>query len=264
MILHKTKTASTNADILALARDGAADGTWVYADTQSGGRGRQGRAWVSPAGNLYASGLVRLREGDPAAASLALVAGVAVWDLTSKILSPVSQRVDVEGRLIRGDTIVDSDSPSSNSGLRGNIQLKWPNDLLINTAKLAGILLEREGDAVVLGVGLNLSHHPDLPDRPATSLAAQGMTPPTPAEAIVALAECTTHWLDVWRTQGLPTITAAWMARAHVIGTPLFVDTGHNEHLYGSFAGLTTTGALILRLADGTESVIHAGDVFLV
>ena len=219
--------------MLALARDGAAEGTWLYADQQTSGRGRQGRAWVSPPGNLYASGLVRLRVDDPLAASLALVTGVALADVTQ------------------------SYAPAA------PLQLKWPNDLLVNGAKLAGILLEREGDAVVIGVGANLAHHPDLPDRPATSLAALGVAPPLPAQMMADLAAQFDHWLNIWRAQGLPVIIAAWEARAHPIGTPLSAENGNGTRINGTFAGLDATGALILRLADGTNSVIHAGDVFL-
>jgi BirA family biotin operon repressor/biotin-[acetyl-CoA-carboxylase] ligase len=265
MILHKAETVSTNADLLGLARADAAEGTWLYADTQSGGRGRQGRRWVSPPGNLYASGLVRLRADDPPAPTLALVAGVAVWDVVADLCSREGGGLKPKAnKPLCDDFGVTSEFPLSreNSNDPG-VSLKWPNDLLANSGKLAGILLEREGDAVVIGVGLNLAHHPDLPDRPATSLAALGHAPPTPAEAVAALVERTAHWLDIWRTQGLAAIVGIWMTRAHPIGTSLSVDCGNATRLNGSFAGLDSTGGLILRLADGAESVIHAGDVVL-
>ncbi len=252
--------------MLGLARGGAAEGAWLFADTQSGGRGRQGRAWVSPPGNLYSSGLVRLRAGDPSAASLALVAGIAVWDVVSAYIHSVRHPSE------SGDSSVNAGNAHSemdtcfrgNDDFRDRLHLKWPNDLLCDGAKLAGILLEREGDAVVIGVGLNLAHHPDLPDRPATSIATLGIVPHTPAEATSALSANTARWLDKWRTQGLPAIIAAWLERAHPIGTALSVDNGNGTRLCGTFAGLDNTGALILALADGTQSVIHAGDVFLV
>ena len=218
----------------ALARDGAHEGSWIYADQQTTGRGRQGRAWVSPLGNLYASGLVRLHDNDPPAASLALVAGVALIE------------------------VLQSYAPAA------PLQLKWPNDILAGKAKLAGILLEREGDAVVIGVGANLAHHPDLPDRPATSLAALGAPSPSPQQVVTDLAAQLAHWVSIWRTQGLHAITAAWEARAHPIGTPLSADSGQGTRLEGTFQGLDPSGAIILRLANGSNSVIHAGDVFLI
>ncbi len=250
MILHKPETTSTNADMLALAREGAAEGAWLYADAQTRGRGRRGRVWVSPPGNLYASGLVRLRNDDPPAATLALVAGVVVWEVVDSIA-----RTAADGRHPR---------KGADDDIGERLHLKWPNDLLADGAKLGGILLEREGDAVVIGVGLNLAHHPDLADRPATSFAALGISTPSPAEAVEALAAAIAHWLSIWRGAGMSAISPAWMARAHPIGTTLRIDTGRGARCAGAFAGLDSGGALILRLADGTQSVIHTGDVFLV
>ena len=123
-----------------MAREGAPEGSWLRAGRQTGGKGRQGRAWQSPPGNLYASTLVRVRPEDPPAPTLALVAAVALHEVI-EIYAPA-------------------------------VQIKWPNDLLFDGAKLAGILLEREGDAVIVGFGVNLAGHPDSLDRPATSLAA--------------------------------------------------------------------------------------------
>ena len=129
-------TGSTNADLLELARSGAVEGLWLVAERQTAGRGRQGRTWESPPGNLYASTLVRLRRDDPSAPGLALVAAVALHEVVAAVLT---------------------------GGRRGGLLLKWPNDLLLDGAKLAGILLERADDAVVIGVGVNAQHHPALP-----------------------------------------------------------------------------------------------------
>jgi len=227
-------TGSTNADLLALAREGASDGTWLYADQQTAGRGRQGRSWVSPLGNLYASGLVRLHPDDPPTSTLALVAGIAAIDVLQSYL------------------------PTE------NLRLKWPNDVLVGQAKLAGILLEREGDAVVIGIGANLATHPTDLARPATSIAALGGHIVPVRDVIVALAERLSYWRNIWLREGVAPIAAAWAARAHPLGTPLAVDTGDPQRLAGVFDGLDRTGALRLRLADGSISVIHAGDVFLV
>ena len=210
-----------------MARDGAAEGLWLRAERQTGGKGRQGRSWVSPAGNLHASTLVRLRPGDPPAATLALVAAVALHETAS---------LHAEGLLI-----------------------KWPNDLLGNGAKLAGILLEREGEAVVVGFGVNLAAHPDLPDRPSTSLAALAGAAPDPAAFAETLAESFARWLARWRRDGIDPIRRRWLERAHPPGTAIATAEGE-----GLFDGLDETGALRLRRADGRVTVVHAGDVFLI
>lgn len=215
--------------MLALARSGAAEGLWLRAERQTGGRGRQGRTWSSPEGNLYISTLVRVRPGGPPAATLALVAAVAL-DETARVfgLAPV---------------------------------LKWPNDLLIDGAKLSGILLERADDAVAIGFGVNLAQHPTELDRPATSFAAHG---PAPDPEIFAetLAESFGRWLSRWR-DGIAPVRERWLARAHPAGTALTARLSDGSAVDGLFEGLNSQGALILRLADGTSRVIHAGDVFL-
>jgi BirA family biotin operon repressor/biotin-[acetyl-CoA-carboxylase] ligase len=233
MIRFITETASTNADMLDLARSGVAEGVWLRAERQTGGRGRQGRVWVSPPGNLYASTLVRLRAGDPEAPSLALVAAVAV---------------DEAVRAYLGNTV--------------SATLKWPNDLLLHGAKLSGMLLERAGDAVVIGIGVNVAHHPEGLERPVTSLAAHGVT----ADAAVVLETVTdafARWLGIWRGQGLAPVRARWLDRAHPLGTPLTASLPDGSMVEGLFDGLDASGALVLRLADGARRVIHAADVFL-
>jgi BirA family biotin operon repressor/biotin-[acetyl-CoA-carboxylase] ligase len=218
--------------MLALAVAGASEGSWLRAERQTGGKGRQGRAWDSPPGNLYASTLVRLRPGDPPAATLALVAAVALEEAV-RVFLPT------------GATI------------------KWPNDLLVDGAKLSGILLERADDAIVIGIGVNLAHHPDLPDRPTTSLAAQG-APADPATFLDVLAEAFARWLARWRQEGLDPVRQRWLDRAHAPGTALTARLPDGEAIDGLFDGLTGDGALILRLASGARRVIHAGDVFLI
>ena len=225
------ETGSTNADMIALATSGLEERIWLRADRQTGGRGRQGREWVSPGGNLYASTLVRIRLSDPPAATLALVAAVALEEAVSAYLP-------------------------------GVITLKWPNDLLIGGAKLSGILLERAGEAVVVGIGVNLSHHPTDTDRVATSLAAHGVVV-DPADFIETLAEAFARWVERWRGEGIDVVRRRWIACAHPVGTPLTARLPDGTAIDGLFDGLDAEGALILRLADGTRRVIHAGDVFL-
>lgn len=224
------ETGSTNADMLVLARQGADEGLWLRADRQTAGRGRQGRAWSSLPGNLFASTLVRLRSSDPAPATLALTAAVALHE-TAAVFGVAAQ-------------------------------LKWPNDLLVGGAKLSGILLERSSDAVVIGIGVNLTHHPDLADRATTSLAAQGRQV-APDTFLEVLAEAFARWLARWRGEGMAAIRGAWLAAAHPVGTVLTARTPDGNTRDGLFDGLDPDGALILRLAGGERHVIHAADVFL-
>jgi BirA family biotin operon repressor/biotin-[acetyl-CoA-carboxylase] ligase len=138
------------------------------------------------------------------------------------------------------------------------VRIKWPNDLLAGPAKVAGILLEREGDAVIAGFGVNLALHPDDTAYPATSLAALTADAPGADEFAEALAAAFARWLARWRSEGLAPVRRAWLAAAHPLGTAL--ATGDGE---GRFEGLDESGGLRLRTADGTVRVIHAGDVFL-
>lgn len=219
--------------MLVAAAEGACEGDWLIADRQRSGRGRMGREWQSPVGNLHASGLVRLSAGDPPAPTLALVAAVAVHDAASSWVK--SER----------------------------LRLKWPNDLLADGAKLAGVLLERAGDAVVIGVGVNLRHHPVGMDRSVTSIAALGAVPPSAHEFTKVLQKAVAHRLEQWRS-GLCVIRTDWLDRAHAVGTALTARLPDGEQVEGVFEGLSKDFALRMRLADGSTRVIHAADVFLI
>ena len=192
-----------------------------------------GRSWTSEPGNLYISTLVRLRPGDPPAPTLALVSAVAAHETAQALLH--GQRVII----------------------------KWPNDLMIGDAKLCGMLLERQSDAVIAGFGMNVAHAPVLPDRAATSLSAAGAAPNVDVGQVATqLAAAFACWLDIWRQDGLERIRSAWLAAAHAPGTPLRVVRPDGSVLEGAFDGLAADGALILALEDGARHVIHAGDVF--
>ena len=218
--------------MIELARTGVPEGLWLRAERQTAGRGRQGRAWESPVGNFYGSTLVRWRAGDPPAATLGFVAAVALADVVAQVLP-------------------------------GKAMLKWPNDLLIDGAKLSGILLERADDAVVVGIGVNLTHHPDLPDRATTSLAVHDA--PIGAGAFAEmLADGFARLLGRWRHDGFAAVRQRWLDLAHPRGTALTVGLPDGMRLEGLFDGLDPDGALILRLAAGERRVIHAADVFLV
>ena len=143
------------------------------------------------------------------------------------------------------------------------VMLKWPNDLLVEGAKLAGILLERAGDIVVTGVGINLLRAPDVPGRATTALANHGAQIEA-GDFADLLADHFAATLARWRDGEWDALRAEWLARAHPPGTPLAVNDRDGQQIAGTFAGLGADGAALLRLADGTVRPIHAGDVELV
>lgn len=227
---------STNAELLRRLASGetAEEGAWLVTDRQSEGRGRLGREWSDGAGNFMGSTLVHLRSSDPAPQTLALVAGVALYEAISKFLG------NAQGLL-----------------------LKWPNDVLLDGAKLAGILLERSGDAVVIGIGVNIVSAPDLPDRATASLASRGLSV-NRDDFADELAHFLASELSSWRKSGLAETISRWTIRGPHIGAPLryvgVTDTTED----GTFAGIDQDGALMMRLANGTMRVIHAGEVSLI
>ena len=235
MIQIVDETGSTNADLLARlgASEHVAEGYWLVARRQTAGRGRQGRQWFDGAGNFMGSTVVRPSSGNPPPPSLALVTGLAVYETVLPYCPQPTQ-----------------------------LMLKWPNDLLLGGAKLAGILLEAAHGAVVIGIGVNLTASPSLPDRATTALAEVGM-PPTLEEFAGQLSRAFAEELVRWRSHGLELLLRRWLAAAHPLGTPLLVrDTG-GEPLAGEFAGLDSSGSLLLRTADGKTLPVRAGDVTL-
>ena len=235
MIRTVPETGSTNADLAAQLRAGEAlgEGSWLVADRQTAGRGRQGRTWFDGHGNFMGSTIVRPHERDPAPASLALVTALAVYEAVVPLIANPSE-----------------------------LTLKWPNDLMLAGAKLSGILLEREGDAIIVGIGVNLAAAPDLPDRRTVALSAFGPAPERDTFAR-SLAASFDRELERWRSFGLEPLVRRWESVAHPQGTSLRVHPPGEEPILGEYAGLTEDGALRLRLAGGESRVIHAGDVML-
>ena len=229
------EAGSTNADLAALIREGRAggEGEWLVARRQSEGRGRHGRTWFDGSGNFMGSTLVRRLDRDPPPASLSFVAALAVHDAARRAI-----------------------------GEEADLSLKWPNDVLLGGGKLSGILLEMVGNNVVVGIGVNLVSAPDLPDRKTASIADQGIVPELETFAH-GLAEAFAARLAEWRREGLSVMLQRFLASSiHAPGSSMRVHDGQGEPIEGRFAGLETSdGALRLRLADGSEHVIRAGDV---
>lgn len=229
---------STNAEGVRLLAAGEPENLWVWALHQTGGRGRHGRTWQSLEGNLFASLLLRPRCNPTTASQLGFVGAVAVFDAAA---------------VLAAERDVD-------------LKLKWPNDLLLNGEKAAGLLLESTSDndghlSVVIGVGLNLAAHPPDVPFPATDLACHGVQT-TASEALQQLARTMAQWLAVWNEgHGFEAVRAAWDERSLSKGTPLQVRLP-DERLNGSYQGLDENGGLILAQADGSERRITTGDVF--
>ena len=222
---------STNDWMAERAAQGAPDGLWVRADRQSSGRGRRGRAWTSEGGNVFASALCRPRSGEGPAQQLSFVAALALDEALQRWV------------------------PAERLGL------KWPNDVLLDGLKCSGILLEGVAGATVVGVGVNLTHHPLDTERPAISLAAASVAPPTAAEFVAVLADRFADVRALWASHGFGAIRSRWMARATGQGTRIEARLG-TETLIGRFDDLADDGALRLALDDGSVRMIHAGEVF--
>lgn len=207
----------------------AVEGDWLVALHQEAGRGRQGRSWFSVEGNFYGSTLVKLGPEDPPAQSLSLTAGLA---------------------LIEAIDIAVPAQP---------LQLKWPNDVMLIDKKLAGILLERSGERIAVGFGVNLAAAPELPDRQGASLGGQI----APQAFAPLLAGSFARLLGLWRRSEPELLARAWLARAHPVGARLGVHAAADEVMTGTFEGIESDGALRLRRDDGQVEIVRAGDISL-
>lgn len=220
---------STNDEAIKRARADASEGTTILARSQSAGRGRQARSWKSLAGNLYTSILLRPPVPLARAGELSFVAALAA-----------------------GETV---------GHFGAEWKLKWPNDVLVRGRKIAGLLLEGEPGWVVLGIGINLAHSPELPDKPTTSLIAEGPLV-TPEQAVQVLQERLAIHYENWLQKGFSVIRTHWLAHAEGVGKPLVARLANNHEERGLFETLDADGALLLRTADGQLRRILAGDVF--
>jgi len=230
---------STNDEARRLAGEGeetAPDGTLVWALEQTAGRGRRGRTWTSPAGNLYTSLILRPDVPTKDAAQLSFVAAVALYDALGNVSEPGHQ-----------------------------IHLKWPNDILLQDCKVAGLLLESESgggdypDWVIVGMGLNVASHPEDTEFPATSLHAENWTTGV-EEALQAYARSFLGWANTWVEEGFVPIRRTWLQRCKGLGEAIEVRL-ESDTLRGIFKDMDDDGALILD-QDGDLTRIAAGDVY--
>jgi BirA family biotin operon repressor/biotin-[acetyl-CoA-carboxylase] ligase len=233
--VHHAVLPSTNDEARRLALGGAADFTIVWADQQTAGRGRLDRQWVSPQGNLYASFVLRPAIAPARAAEIGFVAALAVAETIADLVPTAS------------------------------VTLKWPNDVLVQGRKIAGLLLEAHPSSdgelgfVVLGIGINIASHPEAARYPAISLAAIDPAIPSVESVLRRLSTALGATLAFWRDVGFPAILDRWTTRAHGLGEPIVVTTGPGS-VMGVFQGLAPDGALLVETASGIRSVT-VGDV---
>ncbi len=233
------ETGSTNDDARRLGEAGEQGPLWIAARRQTKGRGRRGRVWDSPEGNLHATLLINPGCSRAEASQLAFVAALAALSLAEAFLPPEEWRA---------------------------LSVKWPNDLLLRGRKLAGLLLESDSGSsevqwLAAGIGINLAHAPAQAAFPAIALA-ECAPPPPPLEALAELARAFDTLMKVWRgEEGFARIRALWLERAQGMGEEIAVRLPA-ETLEGRFEDLDEQGALLLRGSDGAVRRILAGDVF--
>jgi BirA family biotin operon repressor/biotin-[acetyl-CoA-carboxylase] ligase len=228
---------STNEEARRLAQAGEAGPIWISAGRQTAGRGRRGRSWDSPTGNLAATLMLRPGKSASQCAQLSFVAAIAACDMLAGFAPGTEMRV------------------------------KWPNDVLADRRKIAGILLESASSGgeppnwLAIGIGANLASHPEGLDYAATSLAALVTSPPTPEDALLHLAASFARWYEVWRREGFAAIRDAWLARAAGLGSRIRARLTHEE-ASGVFEGIDESGALLLRESSERVRRIPAGEIF--
>lgn len=236
-ILEFDEIDSTNLEAKRMAESGDFGPLWITARRQTGGKGRRGREWVSETGNLFCTGLFP-HSGTPAsAARLSFAAALAVHDTVS------SFRQDVDTKI------------------------KWPNDVLLGSAKISGILLE-SGTAntqlwVAVGIGINIASAPDNTDYPATYLNADIPLKQHPyfSDVKKTLFERFEFWMENYSRNGFEPLRVAWLERAQGMGGPVTARLP-NETIEGTAMGMDADGALEVKTHSGQTVKIHAGDVF--
>lgn len=249
---HET-IGSTNAAALSRARAGDAGRLWVVSAHQSAGRGRRGKQWGTPEGNLAASLLSLVGSSPSVAATLGFVAGLALDEALRRVAPELSVTIALDAM---------ADGRGKNSD---RLRLKWPNDVLLDGGKIAGILLEAEplGDgqlAVVVGIGVNVIEAPGNLPYPSAALSSLGFRADA-GDVFFALSEA---WIAIERIwdggNGFSQIRQLWLDRAAGVGEEVAVRIG-GEVLHGAFETIDDEGRLVIGLRDGSTRAISAGEV---
>jgi BirA family biotin operon repressor/biotin-[acetyl-CoA-carboxylase] ligase len=225
---------STNTEAKRRAAEGSYPDQWIVADQQTAGRGRQDRAWLSPAGNIYATALFREPGGIWTALRIPFACALAVSDVVLRFAP------------------------------QADVRLKWPNDVRIHRRKVSGILVETGGVEsafwVAAGIGINVRVTPDNVTQPATSLLELGADPAITAEAVFSAMTVTFSQRLRQCRAGFAETRKDWLDRAEALGESVSVRAGE-DRIEGIFEDLEADGALRLRLPDGSRRSIRAGEV---
>ncbi len=246
--MSETKTAarvlifesldSTNEEALRQLNSGCESGVWIVAKEQSQGRGRSGRRWESPKGNLYASLLLRPGVSASVATQLSFAAALAAYDAIASRLAPEALPC---------------------------LRLKWPNDVMLGGAKIAGILIESlmepkgKGLAAIVGIGINVRSAPEGTGRPVTAL---GQDAAACIPLFDALAAAFDAWLKIWNAgAGFAAIRTVWLDRAFALNESVSVSL-NGAAIRGTFLGIDRSGALQLETEPGVVITVNAGDIY--
>ncbi|MBT5073642.1 MAG: biotin--[acetyl-CoA-carboxylase] ligase [Kordiimonadaceae bacterium] len=227
---------STNKQAKRKIEEGAKSGLWITAGEQTGGRGRGDRHWVSNPGNLYCSLIKNVGKDLKNAAQLSFVTSLAVRDTVAGLLK--------------------SD----------DVKCKWPNDVMVAGRKICGILLETHTKAgaqdnyIIIGIGINIEHHPDLTLYQASHINEQSDIKYSPDDVFNCLSQNMARWLDSWRNEGFSYVREEWLKQCKGLGETITVRMP-NQQLVGRFVDLDSGGALMLDI-DGEIKLIHSGDIF--
>ncbi len=232
-LIAREAVGSTNDEARDLIAAGAAQGAVIWAESQTAGRGRHGRDWISPPGNLYCSIIMRPKVEQSRLTEISFVAALAVRDAIAPVLP---QGVPVE--------------------------LKWPNDVLAAGRKVAGILVEAErlpdeaATALIVGVGINIVSAPREASYPATCISALARAPRV-SRLLSSLVAALDRRVELWTRNGFAAIRQEWMDHAYGVGGQVTASSG----ISGTFTGLDETGAIIIAMTDGEQRRLVSGSV---
>jgi BirA family biotin operon repressor/biotin-[acetyl-CoA-carboxylase] ligase len=227
---------STNKVLMELELEGAGSWTIVHALEQTAGRGRHGKDWVSPRGNLFTSTLVKPKSGFETWPQLSFVMSLALVDALSLMVED------------------------------STINVKWPNDVLVNSLKIAGILLEtalshQKNNYLVVGIGINIAHSPADTRYGATCINAHRKNKISVDEVLSVLMNAVVLWYDIWEKSGFEEIRKQWLKRAYGLGRRIKITNTASGKKIGVYKGLSMDGRMVLQEDNGHVELISAGTV---
>lgn len=226
---------STNSEALRLAKAGTPGDFVIWARQQSAGRGRYGKFWHSQEGNLYVTLLLNRNIITDKQPQLSFVTALAAYETVSAL------------------------------GAENNLAVKWPNDIMLNNKKLAGILLEAVNlygrNSLIIGLGINLKNHPEILNTRATNLKAEGISAEDPSRVLNLFINFFEKYYNIWQQWGFAAIRRNWLQKAYNIDKVITFNDGSGK-ISGKFKGIDASGAIKIELACGHIYSLSAGEVF--